>query len=463
MIWTDHTLSEALQMAIPHFQEGGAVRYNSQDVKEGDVFIAFPSDSFPSIKGTKDSHIYVKDALDKGAALAIVEHNIEGVDETKLLIVPNSFRALTQMAEYKRQKSKAKFIAITGSAGKTSTKEATFTALSHFKKTFASPGTFNNELGVPLTLASIPDDAAYVVLEIGMNNIGEIRALIPQVMPDIVIINNILPVHLGNFNSLQEIADAKLEILEGLKKDGIAIFNADNEYYNYCCEKAQEKGISKIYNFGTQQNAFQYKFLEGISYIKARIAEKEVDFTTPIPGKHRALNLIAVLTICDALGLDPVEASKVFVEAIPPKGRGQVHNITFNGYKCILIDDSYNAGPASTISSLNHLKDIDHKNKAVILGNMMELGPHEIEYHQSLLPHIIDAGVTKVFTVGNLMYELQKILPQGISGRHFANYNEVTAHLNEIITLDMLILFKGSKSQKIWHIVEILLNQQNRG
>jgi len=463
MIWNHKTLSEALNINIPFFISAECVCYNTQDIKAGDIFIAFPDDALPTIKGTKDSHPYVKDAFEKGASLAIVEHTIDGIDSDKLIIVPNAFQALQKMASYKRAKSKAKFICITGSAGKTSSKEATALALSKFAPTFANPGTFNNELGMPLTLASMPDNAEYVVMEIGMNHSGEISALIRHINPDLVMINNILPVHLENFKSLDGIADAKLEILDGLKKGGIAIFNADSEYYDYCCTKAIKKGAGKVLGFGENQadgELIHYSFENNISHITASISGKEISFTTPISGRHRALNLVAVLTICQALGLDLAKASAAFTEAVPPKGRGQVHNITFNGHKCFIIDDAYNAGPVSTIASINHLKDLPHPYKIVILGNMMELGPDEIKYHQSLLPHIINAGVRKVYTLGNLMYELYKITPHEMQGQHFKDYKELEEHLNAIVTKDIMILLKGSKSQKLWHITDRMVNNK---
>ena len=493
MIWNHKTLSEALGITVPYFISAGAVCYNTQDVAPNDIFLAMPENALPTIKGTKDSHPYVQNALDKGAALAIVEHTIDGIDASKLIIVPNSFEALQKMATYKRTKSKAKFICITGSAGKTSTKEAAALALAHFAPTFANPGTFNNELGIPLTLASIPGNAEYVVLEIGMNHPGEISPLIPQIHPDLVMINNILPVHLEHFASLDEIADAKLEILDGLKSGGIAIFNADSEYYDYCCTKAVKKGVSKILGFGSSSSSMQsaprgsqdisvktyaiselcsanskmmdggkllnYSFENNISNIAVSIAGKKMTFTTPIAGRHRALNLVAVLTICHALGLDPIEASKVFANAKPPKGRGEIHNITFNGHKCVVIDDAYNAGPVSTIASINHLKDMKHANKVVILANMMELGAQEIEYHISLLPHLIDAGVSKVYTLGNLMYELHKIVPREIRGTHFKDYKDLEVHLKAIIDTDMMILLKGSKGQKLAHIVDVIIGK----
>ena len=271
------------------------------------------------------------------------------------------------------------------------------------------------------------------------------------------------------------------------------------QYYEHCCKQAQEKGAGKILGFGdeasiprhpgldpgsstlmndisknwvpasagmtgrhspiTPNTLLEYKFENDLSHITASIADEKISFTTPITGRHRALNLVAALTICHALGLDPAKASKAFAHSISPKGRGQIHNVTFNGHKCIIIDDAYNAGPASTIASLQHLKDLPHDNKIVILGNMMELGPKEIEFHQSLLPYIIDAGVKKVYTSGILMHELYKIVPPSMQGRHFKDYTEVEAHLNDIINDDMMILLKGSKSQKLAHVVSVLTSK----
>lgn len=465
MIWNKKSLSEALSIDVTELDGAGAVCYNSSDVKKGDIFVAMPANALPTIKGTKDSHIYVKDALERGAVLAIVEHDIDGVDKNKLLIVPNSFDALQKMASYKRAKSKAKFICITGSAGKTSTKEALALALSHFSPTFANPGTFNNELGVPLTLASMPDDAKYVVMEVGMNHAGEISPLMSQIMPDIVMINNILPVHLENFDSLDGIADAKLEILDGLKHGGTAIFNADSEYYDYCCTKAIKKGAGKILGFGNQNadcQLVEYSFDGLLSHVEALIGKHKISFTTKVAGRHRVLNLIAVLTVCYALDLDINEAAKAFKKAIPPKGRGEMHEVSFNGHKCVVIDDAYNAGPVSTIASLHHLRDLDHSYKVIILANMMELGPEEIEYHKSLLPHIISAGVKRVYTSGHLMYELHKVIPDDIWKKHFNSYRDIEEDLDNIVDRDMMILLKGSKSQKLSHIVDVLINKENQ-
>ncbi|MEY3196680.1 MAG: hypothetical protein RLZZ59_46 [Pseudomonadota bacterium] len=463
MSWNNKTLSEALGINIEANAQYGAIQYNSTDVKDGDIFIAMRADALPTIKGTKDSHIYVKDALDRGAVLAIVEHEIDGVDNSKLLIVSDSFEALRKMASYKRQKSKAKFIAITGSAGKTSTKEAMHTALSHFGKTFANPGTFNNELGARLTLASIPLDAEYVVMEVGMNHAGEIRSIINDIAPDYVMINNILPVHLENFESIKGIADAKLEILEGLKPGGTALFNADSEFYGYACDKAKALGVKEIYGFGEELGngiLLEYHFENGASKARVSIEGRDFVFTTAIAGKHRILNLVGVLTMCFTMELDPKEASRAFALSVSPKGRGEVHQVNIYGYKCTIIDDSYNASPVATKESLMHLKSLDSPKKIVILGNMMELGPNEIEYHKGLLPHVIDAGVSKLYTVGNLMKYLYDIAPDDIKGVHYENYLKLEDDLSSIIDGDMMILLKGSKSQKLSYIVEKLLSKE---
>jgi UDP-N-acetylmuramoyl-tripeptide--D-alanyl-D-alanine ligase len=466
MSWTSKTLSEALGLDLLEKAVYGSVQYNSADVNVGDIFIAMGADALPTIKGTKDSHVYVQSALDKGAALAIVERDIDGVDSTKLLIVQDAFQALKKMARYKRTKSSAKFIAITGSAGKTSTKDAMCTALNYSARSFSNPGTFNNELGIPLTLASIPLDVEYVVMEIGMNHPGEIRAMIHDIAPDCIMINNILPVHLENFTSLDGIADAKLEVLEGLKSDGIALFNADSEYFEYCVAKAKKLGVKNIYGFGEScgdGRLISYDFMNNITTVKMSVYDQLFTFTTPIAGKHRIMNLVGVLTMCKLLGIDPAESSKAFVRTIPPKGRGQVHHIIIHEHNCTIIDDSYNASPIATIESLKHMRDLVAKQKIVILANMMELGPKEIEYHESLLPYIIDAGVSKIYTVGNLMKSLYDIAPMQIRGAHFVDYKALESHLDKIVDSDMMILLKGSKSQKLSYIVEKLLQKSRYG
>jgi UDP-N-acetylmuramoyl-tripeptide--D-alanyl-D-alanine ligase len=457
-IWTNKSLSEALQVQVGNdFIQGNILQFNSRDVEFGDVFIALQGEN-------GNGHDYALDAINRGASIVILERYVDNVPQDKIAIVEDTMIALRKMAEYKRANSKAVFIAVTGSAGKTSIKEALLHTLSHFGKSFASRGSFNNILGIALDLASMADDIKYAIFEVGMNHSGEIRALIPYIKPNIALINNILPVHIGNFASLDGIADAKLEILEGLVKDGTAVLNQCKQYYDYCYSKARALGIGNIVSFSDSEYAkdadsvlMQYSFSDNIGMNIVKISGKDISFRTKIGGRYRALNLAAILLICKILRLDLEKSALTFASLEEPKGRGRTQAITYNGKSCIMIDDAYNASPVTVKNSLEHFKAMKHAYKIAILGDMRELGSDEIEYHTGLLPQIINAEIDKLYTVGTLMYELHKILPVEIKGTHFSDYKEVESHLKEIIDRDLIILLKASKGIKLWHVVDTLL------
>jgi len=458
-IWNNQSLSEALEVKVGSgFTSGGILQFNSKDVRSGDIFIALQG-------ANGNGHDYALNAFERGASCIILEREIDGIPKDKIAKVQNTQEALRKMAKYKRSNSKAVFIAVTGSVGKTSTKEALLHTVSIFGKSFASRGSFNNLLGITLDLASMADDIKYAIFEVGMNHLGEIRELIPYIAPDIALINNIMPVHIGNFASLDGVADAKLEILEGLNpKDGIAIFNKDNVYYDYCCDKAKTLGINKILSFGDAQfntnpdsSLVEYEYLDNIGSHIIKIGSNDIVFKTKIGGRHRVLNLAPVLLICQILGLDLNLAAENFIGLEEPKGRGRITEIKHNRQSCIIIDDSYNASPVAIQESLKHLKEVKHHYKVAILGDMRELGDKEIEYHVNLKPQIIESGIKKLHTVGKLMYELHSVLPVDIRGNHFADYEEVINHLDDIIDRDMMILLKASKGIKLWQVVDTLL------
>jgi UDP-N-acetylmuramoyl-tripeptide--D-alanyl-D-alanine ligase len=461
-IWTNKSLSEALEVQVGKgFAKGNIIQFNSQDLQSGDVFIA--------LKGANgNGHDYVLDALKRGASCVILEHMIEGVPEEKTAIVKDAMEALRKMAKYKRQNSKAVFIAVTGSAGKTSIKEGLFYTLSHFGKSFASRGSFNNILGISIDLASMADDIKYAIFEVGMNHTGEIREMIPYISPNIALINNILPAHIGNFTSLDGIADAKLEILESMKPRGVAVFNRNSEYYDYCCAKAKKLRINKILSFGDSEYGkaadsllVEYEFNDNLATNTIDVAGQKISFNTKIGGRHRILNLAAILLIGKILELDLNIIAKNFINLEEPKGRGQIRNIVYNGNKSTIIDDAYNANPIAVKASLDHFKNIEHKYKVAILGDMRELGDKEIEYHKDLLPNVIDSKINKLYTVGALMYELHKILPAEIKAMHFADYKELIDNLDKVIDRDMIILLKASKGMKLWSCLmdELLKNE----
>ena len=246
-LWNSKSLSEALKLDIDIKYEASRIEFNSRDVSSGDLFIA--------LKGVRDGHIFVQDALDRGASIALVEYIPESIKDTSRLIrVSSSMDALNDLAIFNRSRLKAKVIGITGSVGKTSTKEAFKQALNGFGNIFCGRGNFNNYLGLPINLASAPLDSDYVILELGMNHSGEIRELTKLLRPDIAIITKIAPAHLEFFDSVSDIARAKSEIFEGLSEEGIAIINIDDEYFDIMYDIAK-KYTSNIKTFGNNEKA----------------------------------------------------------------------------------------------------------------------------------------------------------------------------------------------------------------
>jgi UDP-N-acetylmuramoyl-tripeptide--D-alanyl-D-alanine ligase len=245
-MWNSESLTAALGADIQTKYDATRIEFNSQNVEKGDLFIA--------LKGARDGHLFVQDAIARGANLAIVEYYPENIDRSRLIKVDSCLDALNSLAIYNRSRLKAKIIAITGSVGKTSTKEAFNIAFSNIGKVFSGRGNFNNHLGLPINVASIPLDTDYVILELGMNHSGEIRALTKILRPDIAIITKIAPAHLAFFNSVKDIAMAKSEIFEGLSKDGVAIINKDDEYFELMHSEAM-KYTNNIRSFGIDQDA----------------------------------------------------------------------------------------------------------------------------------------------------------------------------------------------------------------
>lgn len=454
-VWNRNTLSEALNAEIKDLSfQGGMLQFNSQDVNEGDVFIA--------LKGPNgDGHDYALDAYNKGASIIIAHKPISDIPDDKIALVPDTDKALTDMSQYKREHSSATFIAITGSAGKTSTKEALRYILSKFKKSFANRGSYNNWLGVRLELASMPDDTEYAIIEVGMNHSGEIREIIPLIRPHIAMINNILPGHIGNLGgSLQNIADAKLEIFESMQEDAIAILNMSSNYYEYCLGKLKELGIERIYNFGYNENEANasLKIYNPEKHHVINLFDKEIPFKAEVTGRHRILNFTPILLICEILKIDASKAAEYFIDIEELKGRGKIYNITYNGHNCTLIDDSYNAIYSAIVASLKHLSEMQHDYKVAVLGDMVDLGEDEVKYYLDLLPYILDSKIQKLHCVGPVIKNLYDKLPSEIKGNHYIDYKALANDLKEVIDRDMMILFKSAKATKLLKVVASLVD-----
>jgi UDP-N-acetylmuramoyl-tripeptide--D-alanyl-D-alanine ligase len=380
------------------------------------------------------------------------------------------------MAQYKRQISKAKFIAITGSVGKTSTKEAMKTILKPFGKIFATRSNFNNYLGLSINLASMPVDTEFAVFEMGISLAGEMRSLAQLVKPDVVVITSISEAHLEFFDSVLDIVDAKCEIFEDLKSDAIAVINLDNKYYgrilfnieqlhikHFAGIDIDKKPIKKIYNFGKARSAdvrlVSYKNCNdkvNIIYSCPTIP-KELNLTLPIIPEHHAKNLSACLTVILALNLDlDVAASELSkIELII--GRGKIINVSKNKQEYQLICDHYNANPESLKASLEHLATINHKKKIAIIGDMLNLGVDSIKLHRDLAEPIINSGIMAIYLVGTYVAHIIELLPKNIHVIHFHNVDLLLEVIDDLIENDALILIKGSKSVGLVKIYDKLI------
>ena len=460
----------------------GKVQFNSQHVKKDDIFIA--------LKGRRDGHKFTIDAKNRGAALIIVSQNVLNYDPAYYIKVNDCFEALLALANYKRKISKAKFVGITGSTGKTSTKEALAMMLSAYGKTFMSRANFNNHLGVSINLASMPNDIKYAVIEMGMSALGEIQSLTNMVKPDIAIITSVAKAHLEFFDSVEQIADAKCEIFKGLNKEkGIAILNRDINSYNRCLENINKIGckINNIKTFGEDINsdvffeswnivlkkamslqAKQSNIGDHVSYpeiakhnldahndcvlLKYKINDKAICFAMPYIPKHLAFNFAACFACIDVLGLDCARAIKQIKSYKPLKGRGNMVNVIKNNINYQIICDYYNSNPESLKAALANLKQFTCKNKTAIIGDMNELGISSAKLHEQMAEYILNANVNIALLVG------KEITPLFLLMKNNAKYNHIllkhVKKVQELIALidnyDILpssstILIKGSR------------------
>ena len=457
MIWKAKQLEKALSVKLPMGSASiyGKVKFNSDHIDKGDLFIA--------LNGARDGHEFVADALARGASAAIISKDVDpSIDSSKLIKVDNCLEALQELAEYKRKNSKAKFIAVTGSVGKTSTKEAIKMMLEPYGKTCASYGTFNNFLGVPLTLASIADDAKYVVVEMGMNAKGELSEFSKQVIPDIAVITTVSEGHIEFFDSIEDIADAKCEIFEGLDiNDGIAIINRDISTYERCMENIDNVGLQNVISFGKRLDAnirlVLYEAMEDSSTrLKYNVLGEEIEIAMHSMPLHLCENFAAAFAVISTLKLDVELAASAITAYQTVLGRGHVVSIAKGGKSYQVICDYYNSNPQSLRASLLNLTQCLSADKIAILGDMGELGKHSAALHEAMISPIKDTGISKLFLIGDAMMPLAKACPESIYVQCYKTADEMIADIDQQITGGELILIKGSRSMQLEKIAKAL-------
>ncbi len=448
--WTTKELQEALRISIPTKITAHKIEFNSLDITHGDIFIALT-------KGQRNGHHFIKDALDRGAGAII---SAQSYNDPRIIKVEDTEAALYDLAQYKRVHSRAKFIGITGSAGKTSTKEITNSLLSNFGSSFTNKGSFNNHIGLPLTLASTPLDTDFVTLELGMNASGEIRSLSKIARPDIAIITNIGEAHLEQLGTTENICRAKCEIFEYLFGQKIAIVNIDSPHFILQKTIIESLGV-KMLTFGESSNANcvlkNFEMTAVGNKVIYSIMGEEIEAMTHLYGKHQAVNICAPLLAIKVLGLD-IKKTPAMISSLPTyKGRGQITEIKLGSAKISLIDDAYNANPSSMKASLSALSSKEGK-KIAILADMKELGPRAQELHIELKQYVIDAKLNFLYTFGDLMKGLNEDLANTIPSKHFDRVSdEAFAEIIQKAGIeDCIILVKGSNSTNINKFIEYL-------
>jgi len=458
VLWTSQDAAAATGGRNSGAWQASGVSIDSRTLEAGDLFVALAGPKF-------DGHDFVAGALARGGAAAVVSKELPQLaPDAKLLMVGDTQAALEALGRAARARAHGKIIAITGSVGKTGTKEALKAALARQGRAFASSGSLNNQWGVPLSLSRLPPDADYGIFELGMNHPGEIDALVRMVRPHIAVITTIEPVHLGFFASVEAIADAKAEIFNAVEPGGAAILNRDNTYFAGLAEAAQARGIARIIGFGAHQDAAVRLIdcelhAEG-SVVTASVMGEVIDYSLGLPGRHWVMNSLAVLAAVRAAGGDIGAATAALAALAPLAGRGQRHTVLIAGGHFTLIDESYNASPASMRAAFAVLGAIERKaggRRIAVLADMLELGTEAPRLHAGLAQPIVDAGIDLVFTLGDEMHALDQALPAAQRGGHADTVDELATLLGRRLRAGDVVTVKGSHGSKLYELVARLL------
>jgi len=440
--------------------QAGGISIDSRTVEPGDLFVALQGPRF-------DAHDFVAGAFAAGSVAAVVSHIPDGLaDDAPLVLVEDPLAALERLAVAARERSTARRIAITGSVGKTGSKEALRTVLATQGPTHASAGSYNNQWGVPLSLARMPAVTRYGIFEIGMNHPGEILPLTGLVRPEIAIVTAIEAAHTEFFADVEAIADAKGEIFAGMTADGVAILNRDNPHFARLAGHARAAGIRRVLGFGEHEESWAHlldcSLHATCSAVSATVGGRRIDYSIGAPGRHWVMNSLAVLAAVEAVGADIAAAAANFSKVAAPKGRGERSRLAHAGGTIELIDESYNASPAAVRAALGvlaHAKPGPNGRRIAVLGDMRELGAQAEALHVALAPDIAEAGVDRVYAVGPLTARLFEALPRERRGERTATSAEMIPLLLSQLRAGDVVLVKGSLGTRMGPIVDALKAQ----
>ena len=456
VLWSSSSLKELVNANSSKEWQASGVEIDSRKVKKGDLFCALNGENF-------NGHDFINSASERGATACLISENLLNTRKITLAKVNNVLQALEKMAKNARMRSKAKFIAVTGSVGKTGTKDMMHLALSKVARTYSNESSYNNYLGVPLSLARVPPNINYCVLEIGMNKKGEIRELVKLVKPEVAVLTAIEKSHLEGLKSLKNIADAKSEILESLDKKGCLIINNDTNFSQYIKSKAKKLGIQNIitYGKGSENNIRLLNFsLRNKKYfVQAVCYGKKISWFMPSLGEHWIQNSLAILGLAVYFKIDFTEILSALSCFEVPEGRGNIINLRYKELCFTLIDDSYNSNPASLIASLKSFSKLKVTGKKfLVLGDMLELGEESKEIHIELGKKIEKFQFNVLYTVGKNMFEMSKALKNIKYKYHYDNLERIAENILKSLDSGDAILIKGSNSINLKAIINKILN-----
>ena len=449
VLWTSEEIARATGGTASAAFEVTGVTFDSREVGAGDLFIAMP--------GTvHDGHEFVDQAICAGAAGLIVSRPVAAPH----VLVEDTAKALQDLGRAARERAKATIVGVTGSVGKTSTKEALFAAFERWRpgRVHRSVKSYNNHTGVPLSLARMPRDAEFAVLEMGMNNPGEIAALARLVRPHVAIVTAIAPAHIENLGSEEAIADAKAEIFEGLEADGIAILPNDSPHRDRLV-RAARRTADQIVTFGSGDADVHalhaVRADQGGSLITAALLGSDLTFTISQRGEHWVSNALAVLAAVEAVGGDVGIAGLALADLGGLTGRGARHQLRVDGGEALLIDESYNANPASMAATLKSLgAESGVSRRIAVLGPMRELGEHSDALHAGLAPAVIDAHVDALVLVGEDMRPLEDALDGRVAVIRATDADAAADALLDLLRPGDAVLVKASNSIGLARVVD---------
>ncbi len=462
VLWTSDAAAKATGGRVTKPWAASGVSIDTRALRPGDLFVA--------LTDARDGHDFVAAALDKGAAAALVSRVPAGVAaDAPLLIVPDVLRALEDLGRAARARTKARVVGITGSVGKTSTKEMLRAILGGQGRVHAAEASYNNHWGVPLTLARMPEATEFAVIEIGMSHPGEIAPLARMADLDVAMITTVAPAHLEAFESIEGIAHEKASILDGLRPGGVAVLNADIATTPILRAKAEAVG-ARVVMFGADAGA-DWRILSvdlagDATVVRATRHGEALLFKVLSPGRHFASNATGALAVAEAMGCDPAISACDIGQWSPPMGRGTRERIVMDtleetGFD--LIDDAFNANPASMAAALDVLIAAVPENgigrlatgrRIAVLGDMLELGPSEAALHAAIARHPGLEAVTLIHCVGPRMRALWEALPRGQRGEWAETATDLAARARSLIDGGDIVLVKGSKGSKVSLVVD---------